>query len=187
MSNKSIKKIKILSSIFALIILILFIFSLINYSVLSNQVDESLNNQVEKYGYIGVFILAFILEISPQPFASALVPYANGIIFGLDFKLLLAITILAVILSSLTAYWIGLKYGKRVAIKFTGEETYQKYHNIFKKYGKPGMAILALTPIPYFPILAGLFKMNLKNFIIFAVIPRIFHFLVFGYLINVIF
>ena len=184
---ENIKKLKIASLTLGLIVLLVFIYSIINYSLLQNQINDSLGNQVQKYGYIAVFILAFILEISPQPFASAIVPYTNGLILGLEFKSLLITTIAGVIIASLTAYVIGIKYGKRVTVKLVGEENFEKSYDTFKKYGKPGMALLALTPLPYFPIIGGLFKMNFKDFILFAIIPRIIHFLVFGYILFLVF
>jgi len=178
---KNIKKLKIASLILGLIVLLVFTYSIINFSLLQNQINDSLGNQVQKYGYIAVFILAFILEISPQPFASAIIPYTNGLILGLDFKSLLTVTIVGVILSSLTAYAIGIRYGEKVTIKLVGKENFEKSDKTFKKYGKPGMALLALTPLPYFPILGGVFKMDFKDFLLFAIIPRIIHFLIFGY------
>lgn len=44
------------------------------------------------------------------------------------------------------------------------------------------MAVLALTPIPYFPILGGLFKMKVSDFIIYGIIPRILNFFILGWL-----
>jgi len=178
-----IKLLKITSFTLGLIVLFFFVYSLINFSLLQNQIEESLANQVETYGYLAVSVFAFILEITPQPFASALIPYSNGLILGLGFIPLLTITIISVISASLVAYAIGIKYGKTITIKLVGEENYEKSYETFKKYGKPGMALLALTPIPYFPILGGIFKMSLKEFLIFAVFPRIIHFLIFGWVI----
>jgi len=45
------------------------------------------------------------------------------------------------------------------------------------------MAVLALTPLPYFPILAGIFKMRFVDFIIYAIFPRVIHMIGYGYLI----
>ena len=100
----------------------------------------------------------------------------------ISYKFLLIITITAVITASYFSYIIGIIYGKRITIKLIGEEKYDLSYEYSKKYGKLGIAILALTPLPYFPILAGLFKMNLKDFTIYAVISRIIHFLIFGWI-----
>ncbi len=185
--SKNIKIIKAISFTIALIVLAFFIYSLVNYKVLKNQVESSIDNQVEKYGYWAVFTLSFILEISPQPIASAIIPFTNGLILGLDPLALFSATLLGAILASFVAYAIGLRYGKSLTIKITGEETYEKYNKYFKKYGKAGMSLLALTPIPYFPIIGGLFKMKFKDFIIYAIIPRIIHLVVFGYILTLFF
>ena len=179
---KPFKLLRKLSFILGLIVLALFIYTLINFGLLQNQLEAGLENQILKYGYISIFIISFLLEGLPQPFVSAIFPFITGVVLGLDFKLLLLVTISGAIISGFFAYTIGLIYGKKLAIKITGEENFQTYHDLFKRYGKLGMTIIALTPLPYFPILAGVFKMYLGDFIRFAVIPRILHFLIFGYL-----
>lgn len=185
--TKGLKKVKIISWIIGLIILILFIYAIVNHTVLKNQLRENLELQIETYGYIAVLIFTFILEISPQPFVSGLVPFATGVIFGLNIKILFVYTIIGVIASSLTAYFLGIKFGEKIVITIVGKKNYKKVHDFFLKYGKLGMLLLALTPIPYFPILAGIFKMNPSDFLLFAIIPRICHFFIFGYLIYLIF
>jgi len=185
--TKELKKVKIISWIIGLIILILFIYVIINYTVLKNQLSENLEQQIETYGYVAVLIFTFLLEISPQPFVSGLVPFATGVIFGLNIKILFIYTIIGVFLSSFTAYFLGIKFGEKIVIMIVGKKNYKKIHGFFIKYGKPGMLLLALTPIPYFPILAGIFKMNTSDFLLFAIIPRICHFFIFGYLIYLIF
>ncbi|MBT4166350.1 hypothetical protein HOE04_04900 [archaeon] len=179
---KPFKLLRTLSFILGLTILALFIYTIINFGFLQNQLEAGLKNQILQYGYISIFLISFLLEGLPQPFVSAIFPFITGVVLGLDFKLLLLITIAGAILSGFIAYAIGIIYGKKIAIKIAGEENYQTYHNLFKKYGKLGMTIIALTPLPYFPILAGVFKMNLGDFIRFAVLPRIIHFLVFAYI-----
>ncbi len=181
------KKIKIFSLVFSLLVLGLLVYSIFNYSFLKNQINDNLNNQVIKYGYIAVFVLSFLLEISPQPFASAIIPFANGMVLGLDYYSLLISTILGVITSSFAGYFLGIYFGKEIVLKFTGEENYEKYYRIFKKYGKFGMALIAITPLPYFPIIAGVFKMDFFDFVFYAVIPRVVYFFVFGYVLNLFF
>jgi|APSaa5957512576_1039674.scaffolds.fasta_scaffold63058_1 uncharacterized membrane protein YdjX (TVP38/TMEM64 family) len=176
------RTIKIISFIFGLIVLALFIYSLVNYKFLQKEINYALGERVEDYGLPAVFVLGFLLEISPQPFASALVPFANGLLIGINFESLLVATLIAVILASLFAYWLGIYLGKPIVIKMVGKEKYDKSDNLFKKYGKAGMAVLALTPLPYFPIFAGIFKMRFADFIIYAVFPRMIHMFVYGYI-----
>lgn len=185
MQPKLYKKIRILSLILSLSVLTLLFYSIINYSILENQINEALNQDIGKYSYFAIFILSFLLEISPQPFASAIVPFINGLVIGLNYNLLLIITLLGVVSSSFTAYILGLYYGRKITIKIIEEDNYQKYLELFKKYGKFAMTIAAVTPFPYFPILAGIFKMGFKEFIVYAAIPRILYFLVLTYILSV--
>lgn len=178
MKPKTIKKISI---IFSLVILVLLISSLINYKILHNKLDDTLGRQVQKYGYIAIFIVSYTVEILPQPFVSALVPYINGLVLGLNFKLLLVYTLIAVFLSSLTGYYFGVLYGGRITIKIFGQENHDKYSCLFKKYGNYAMTIAAFTPFPYLPVVPGVFKMSLKNFILHALIPRVVYFSVLCY------
>ena len=178
-----IKFLKIISLILGLIVLGFFIYSIINFAVLENQLNDNLQGQVDRYGLIAVFLLAFILEVIPQPFVSSIVPFANGLLFGLDFTGLLIVTLLAIIFSSFTAYFLGIYFGKRLTVRLIGQDNYEKTYEMFRLYGKQGMVILALTPIPYFPILGGVFKMKPYDFVLYAVIPRIAHIIIFSYLV----
>lgn len=178
---------KIFAIIFSLIILGLFFYSFINYEVLKKQVNEQLQEQIENYGYVGIFVVAFILEITPQPFASFIVPFTTGLILGLNFALLLPVTLLSVICAGFFAYGLGIRYGEWLALKVIRKKTYKIYFKIFEKYGRIGMTLIALTPIPYFPIIAGVFKMKLKDFVLFAVIPRIIHVVIFSYILYLLF
>ncbi len=183
MQKSVIKWIKRGSFLFGLIILVLLIYSLLNYNTLQSQIEGSLKSSIDKYGYWVVFISAFLLEVIPQPFVSALVPFANGLLLGLDFKTLFFYMFIGAISSNFFGYYLGIKYGPRISIQIVGEENYEKGLSWFKKYGKIGISILALTPLPYFPILTGIFKMKFREFIAYAIIPRTFHLIIFSYLI----
>ena len=170
------KRFKQITFIFSLIILIILIYSIINFGVLKNQINENLNNKIQKYGYITIFIVGFLGEIIPQPFVSAIIPFTNGLLLNLNHKILLTILLTSTILSSLLGYVLGHVYGKGIILKFIEEENYHKYKKLFKKYGKLGMTIAAFTPLPYLPIIPGLFKMKFKDFIIYGLIPRLIYF-----------
>lgn len=169
---------KIVSFIIGLVVLASLIYAAVNYSTLQESITERFGEHVQNYGYAAVFLLTFLVEISPQPFVSSIFPMITGFIIGLDFYTLFSFTISAVIISSLFSYYLGIYLGKRATSKIIGEENYDKAQERFDKYGRFGMAILALTPIPYFPIVAGLFKMNLSDFILYGIIPRILHFII---------
>ena len=176
------KKIKIATSIIGILVIILFLYGLVNYRILDKQISERVEFYVGKYGYYSVFVFSFILEISPQPFIGAVGTVASGLVFGLNFYYLLILVIVAGTLSAITAYAIGRLYGKRIVIKLFGRKNYEKYSLLFKKYGKLAISLAALTPIPYFPVIAGVFKMKAVDFAVYALFVRVIHFVVFSYL-----
>lgn len=174
------KKIVFYVSFVSLIAIILII---INYGIFGEALSAELTAFLEKWGYISAFILAFSIEIIPQPFISSLFVFATGYTLGLTFTKLLIVTMAGAILSNFVAYFLGIRFGVNLTKKIIGEESYENTHVMFKKYGNIGMTILALTPLPYFPILGGLFKMSFRDFLVYAIIPRLFHFAIFSYLI----
>lgn len=175
-------KLKIVSLIIGILVLLFFFYGLVNYKILNKEISERVEFYVEKYGYYSVFIFSFILEISPQPFVGAIGTLASGLVVGLNFYYLLLLVIAAGTISAITAYSIGRIYGKRFVIRLFGEENYEKYNLLFRKYGKLAISLAALTPIPYFPIITGVFKMKAVDFVVYALFVRIIHFTIFSYL-----
>lgn len=152
----------------------------LNYSPLTDFVNNLLQNQIASFGYFGIFILVFLLELIPQPFISAILPVTGGILINLNFYYVLAAGISAAISSNYLAYFLGIKYGDKLAVKLLKEKNYAYAQRWFNKHGNKSVAILAITPLPYFPIMGGVFKMSLKEFTIYGILPRIAHFIIFG-------
>ncbi|MFH1359319.1 MAG: VTT domain-containing protein [archaeon] len=178
------KLVRIISFVLGLVVIGVFIYLAFRYGYLGKDVESIFGKGVLKYGYVAVFIFSFLLEAAPQPFASSLVPLAIGVLVGLDFEALIAYTLIAVVLASLVSYWVGIFFGKRIVVKIVGKERFLSYELYFQKYGKAAMIILAVTPIPYFPILGGIFKMKFNDFVVYAVIPRIAQVIAYGYVIS---
>lgn len=182
-NKKTFNRIKLSSVLFSILVLVILVFTIVNYSIIQERIDEGVAQQVNKYGYTFVFVAAFLVEILPQPFVSAIMPFTSGFILGLNFATLLIILLIGAISSNYVAYYLGIRYGKKISISLVGEENYLRSFDLFKKYGKAGITLFALTPLPYFPILGGIFKMNFYEFTIYAIIPRIFHFLIFSFIV----
>ncbi len=179
------RKIKLISKIICILVVLLLIFSIVNYRILKKSVSEGVNDYVIKYGLIAVFILIFILEVSPQPFVSGLAPLASGMAFGISDSSILVIAVVSVIISGFAAYSFGRVYGDSITPKIIGKKHYNRYVRLSKKHGNGALAVAAFSPIPYFPVLAGAFKIDIKNFFIFGIFFRILHYLVFGYILTV--
>lgn len=170
---------KVRSMITVLSILAGLVIGLVNYDYLSNLAETLLQTQVNELGYYGIMISVFLIELIPQPFLSAWIPFILGSILDLNGIYLILIIVITSIIANYTAYLFGLRYGDSMANFFVSEKNYEKSVKWFDKYGKKSIAILAFTPLPYFPVMGGIFKMTLKEFTIYAIIPRIFHFVIF--------
>ena len=162
---------------------VLAIIILIHYNTLYNFSNTFLETQIQNWGYQAIFVSVFILELIPQPLLSGLVPFATGMLFDLSFWVLLCITIIASIIANYTAYFLGIQYGEPIAHFFVSKKNYNRSIVWFQKHGKKSITLLALTPLPYFPIMGGIFKMTFREFTLYAIIPRILHFTIFSYLI----
>lgn len=168
-------------------ILVLLLILFANHSYLENLINNFFETQIYSWGYFAIFIFIFFLELIPQPLISGLIPFTIGISFGFQYKILLIITLVSAIFANYLAYYIGYFYSDSIALVLVSKENYEKSLDWFSRYGTKIITFLALTPFPYFPVLGGIFKMNFIKFTLFAIIPRIIHFIIFSYIIFIIF
>jgi membrane protein YqaA with SNARE-associated domain len=136
-----------------------------------------------KSGYIGVLLFSLLLEVSFQLIGPDLLLVAGVIIKMKMFYLLFSI-ITGSIIAGFLGYHLGWVYGDSILSFALKKRNMIKAIEIFKKYGKIGLTILALTPLPYFPILGGIFRLRLKEFIIYALVPRIIRYMGLAYLLS---
>jgi len=160
-----------------LFVLIGLIICLVNYTYLTTLAENLLQTQIGSWGYYGIAISVFLIELIPQPILSSWMPCSVGLLFNMNFFYIILISLASAMPANYLAYFIGTKYGKSVANFFVSEANYEKSIKWFDKYGKKSISVLALLPLPYFPVMGGIFKMTLKEFTIYAIIPRIFHFI----------
>tara|TARA_Y100000590_G_scaffold287345_1_gene323506 strand:- start:11605 stop:12102 length:498 start_codon:yes stop_codon:yes gene_type:complete len=139
---------------------------------------------IENYGFFGVFIAMFLQAIIPVAIPS------DGIIIA---AVLLNINpILIIIASSLGStaggtigFSITRKGGKPIAIKFIGEKAIIRFENWFDRWGNyiivfgRAAPFLSSDAIAY---AAGLTKINIKTFIILALIGAILRSIILVYL-----
>ncbi len=158
---------------------IVFAFLIFYYTALQNLLSNFLQKEISLWGYTGFFVIVFLLEILPQPFISGLVPFTIALLFGLHFWYLFIIMVVSALSANYIAYAIGRKYGDAIIGKYIHKNNYGKSILWFEKYGKMGITFVALSPLPYFPIIGGIFKMSVKEFTYYAIIPRFIHFAIF--------
>lgn len=171
------RQIEIIDVILALILVGFAIYSLLNYSAIKSQVFVGINN----FGIMGLFLIIVFLEIIPQVINPVFVTWA-GILSGYNISAIIVISIIASLAGSILGFWIGEKYGMKYIYALFNEKTFYKVSKFWQKYDKLFVAVSAVTPVPFVPLIFGALGMRWKDFIIFGLIFRIFNYLIFGYL-----
>lgn len=77
-------------------------------------------------------------------------------------------------LGGIFGYFIGLKGGKPILLKFVSEERVKEIHNYFEKYEEWAIGIAGFTPLPYkiFAISAGVFYIDFWRFVLISTVSR---------------
>ena len=133
-------------------------------------------------GPIGLFIVAFSESaFFPVPPDVILVPLVLAspelyIVYA-------AIATLASTLGSLLGYYIGLKAGRPILTRVVGVERASSVESYYNRWGVWALLISGFTPIPYkaFTIASGIFRLNMKAFLVAATLGRGFRFFVEAY------
>ncbi len=124
-------------------------------------------------GDIGLFILAFI-ESSIFPIPPDIMLIALALInANLAFYYATLATIGSV-LGGIAGYYIGLKGGRRLALRIFPSSMIDRADDYFKEYGVWTVLIAAFSPIPYkvFTISAGIFKVDIRKFTLASIVGR---------------
>jgi len=159
--------------IFLLVLLTIVITIAIIFAFNSTNLRNFTLKYIEKYGLVGILALTFILEMLWQPIGPE-VPVSIGILFGLTPIFVLIFTLIGSYLASLLNYYIGKGYLSKKLMFSLEIGDRSKYKDLFKKYGKWGVFLAAIGPIPWVPFcwLAGSFKMKFREFAFYGLIPR---------------
>ena len=154
--------------------LFLFIVSLILILSFSfyPQIKGFIQSSIEVYGFLAVFLIAYMSDILMQPIAPD-IPIAIGIFFGLNPIFVTLSAIIASALATITGYYLGSRFGAKGFKKFYGDKKYQKIRKTYSKY-RFVIPLAAISPIPYVPVcwISGMFNMNKIKFFLYAMIPR---------------
>lgn len=125
------------------------------------------------FGYPGLFLVAFMESaFFPIPPDAILIPLC---LINPEMALFYALVSTAgSVTGSLLGYFIGIKGGRPVLLKFAKEERIMKVEKYFNKYGSWAVGIAGFTPIPYkvFTIASGVFEFDIKKMLIVSAISR---------------
>jgi len=167
---------------FAIILLIFFII-LLNFS----KVETEIAALVSAYGYIVIFLAAFLVDVIMQPIGPE-IPLIAGAIAGINLLYVILLTAAGSALASVTGYWLGKKFGASGFKKLYDEKVYRKWRIKYRKKGILVLAIAAVTPVPYVPVcwISGMFHMKRINFLVFGILTRIIRILTVSFIIILI-
>lgn len=170
--------VKILLSVFIFLtfcLLLIFILQKTGFFKVIKDAD-TLQIYLEKAGvWMPIFyILLQYLQVVILPIPSLISTVAGVALFG-AFKALLY-SFIGILLGSITAFFIGRKWGKKAVGWMIGDETLKKWQKKVK--GKDNLVLSIMFLLPLFPddvlcFLAGLSSMSLKFFIIFISLSRL--------------
>jgi membrane protein YqaA with SNARE-associated domain len=156
-------------------VVIIFIFVLLFLHQIQSQIEQF----ITIYGYPAIFIITLITETLAQPIGPE-IPILAGRIIKLNPIYVSIIVITASVIASLVNYMVGSLFYKRVC----EDRSCEKYSIFYKKYGKYGLLIASLGPVPYVPFcwFSGAFGMKLKTFFYFGIFPRILRIIFVSYI-----
>ena len=155
--------------IFLLIFISVGLYVIFNYEYFEIQMNYFIN----KFGLIGILITSFLADLFEHPFGPE-IPASVGVLLGLNFVLVIIFSVLGSYLGSLVNFYIGRKYLSKRVGEIDENKIQKKHYKFFNKYGKLALVLAAISPVPWvaFCWLAGIFKMSLKQFFIWGLIPR---------------
>ncbi|HEY8417750.1 MAG TPA: YqaA family protein [Limnochordales bacterium] len=84
------------------------------------------------------------------------------------------ITTVASVLGASVGYWLGLRGGRPLLLRYAKGPTVDKVEELFHRYDMWAIAMAGFTPIPYkvFAVGAGVFGLNFRRFLIASVLSR---------------
>ena len=154
----------------------LLIWSLVNYQFLNNEVTRI----VKIGGLFAVILLVFILEGAPVFVGSSVAVATLLTMNTFNPLLVLALFLGFAILGNFAYFYLGYFSGEKI-LKYFDKEDVKKYKKLFKKNGKTAMIFMAISPLPYLPTLAGVFKMDKYFMFVYSMGVRLIrHTIVFG-------
>lgn len=125
------------------------------------------------FGPLGLFIVAFMeSSFFPVPPDAILIPLA---LIRPDLSLFYAlVSTVGSVLGACFGYWLGIKGGRPVLLKFAKERRVKKVEHYFEKYGIWAVGIAGFTPIPYkiFTIASGVCRFDIKKLVAVSFVAR---------------
>jgi len=144
-----------------------------------SQIKIWIGKEIAIYGLILIFLISALLEFLPQ-YISPHMLLLQSVLLGVSLTKISGIVIIGSIVGSIVGFEIGKKFGKRVVRNLTSQKNYKKIKEKTEKHGKWVMALAAVSPLPYIPLVFGSLEIKRKEFIYYGVIPRTIGLIIFA-------
>lgn len=122
-----------------------------------------------EYGFMGVFLACIFSEMTPFPVGPEMVFAAGKIVeLGIGKVTLMLLSV------SFIGSFVNLYIGRNFYQKVCKEDRCNKVVKVYDKYGKFGLILSALGPVPYVPFcwVSGAFGISVRDFVYYAIVPR---------------
>lgn len=166
------------SLIFELTVIILIVILFILSFVFKSQMKEFVTKELVIYGFITMGVLSFLFELLPQYITPHLL-LIQASILELPMLKSLVVVIVCSLLGSALGFEIGKHYGKKIIRKIYEKKFFSIERGI-KKHERWILAVAAVSPIPYIPLIFGSIGVTRMNFIIYGLIIRAIGLVVFS-------
>ncbi len=153
------KVMKFLIQALNILIVCALIWSVLNYKIL----DQEVTRLIMTSGLIALAFFVIILEGAPVFIGPSVGVVAVLIMNVFNPFFIFLLFLLFAIIGNILYFYLGYLSGEKI-MKYFGKKDVREYKDLFKKYGRFTMLIMAVSPIPYLPTLAGVFKMSQKYF-----------------------
>lgn len=134
-----------------------------------------IKQNIKEHDYLAIFVFTFLSDLIDQPLGPDLVA-----VIGLYFKLSIVYIFLASILGtwsvSLVNYYIGQRVFYDNINNLHNSKKYKKAYHLINKYGEYGLLLSATLPIMPYTIctwFAGAFKMKMRHFFFYGMLPKV--------------
>ena len=140
---------------------------------------HAIDRFVTDYVYVGVFVL-MLLESACIPIPSEVTMLVGGYVVqkgDASFVPVVALGVLGNLVGSLVAYWVGLKGGRPLALRY-GRYVRVREHDVdraerwFDRYGEAAVFFSRLLPIvrTFISLPAGIARMSIKRFSLYTTV-----------------
>lgn len=167
------------NGVIEIMILIIFIIIFILSFIYQENLKSLISKEMLVYGIITLSVISFLLDLIPQYVTPHLLIIQSKVL-GLPTALTFSLIITGAFLGSIAGFELGKKYGVRIAKKIYEKKDYSTLKQRVKKYGKWVIALAAISPLPYVPIIFGSLNINREEFWKYGISMRIIGMVVFA-------